>query len=89
MMRVNRQTRVAKILQRRSKGGCVTHSITSSALTNSDGGMSRPSAFAVVKLITSSNLLGCCTGRLEGWAPLRMRSTYEAPRRNKSPESTP
>jgi hypothetical protein len=24
MMRVNRQTRVAKILQRRSKGGCVS-----------------------------------------------------------------
>jgi NADH-quinone oxidoreductase subunit D len=35
----------------------------------------RPSALAVFKLITSSNLVGACTGRSAGFSPLRMRST--------------
>jgi hypothetical protein len=30
-----------------------------------------PSAFAVFKLITSSNLVGCSTGRSAGLAPLK------------------
>src|SRR5690349_19475454 len=34
----------------------------------------RPSAFAVFTLMTSSNLLGCCTGRSAGLAPLRKLS---------------
>src|SRR5262249_9144791 len=51
------------------------HSITSSARASSVGGTSRPSAFAVFKLITSSNLMGFCTGRVAGVSPLRMRST--------------
>jgi hypothetical protein len=32
-----------------------THSITSSAMARTDGGTSRPSAFAVLRLIISSN----------------------------------
>jgi hypothetical protein len=36
------------------------------------GPMRRPSAFAVLRLITNSNLVGCCTGRSAGWAPLRI-----------------
>ena len=32
----------------------------------------RPSALAVFMLITSSNLVGCSTGRSEGLAPLRI-----------------
>ena len=36
------------------------HSITSSARASSVGGTSRPSAFAVLRLMTSSNLVGCC-----------------------------
>ena len=36
-----------------------SHSITSSARASSDGGISRPSALAVLRLITSSNLVGC------------------------------
>src|SRR6516164_8519401 len=51
------------------------HSITSSARASSVGGTSRPSAFAVLRLITSSNLVGACTGRSAGFAPRRMRST--------------
>src|SRR5262249_35939593 len=57
------------------------HSITSSARASSVGGISRPSAFAVLRLITSSYLVGACTGRSAGFSPLRMRSTYWAARR--------
>jgi hypothetical protein len=35
------------------------YSISSSASTSSLAGMSRPSALAVLRLITSSNLVGC------------------------------
>jgi hypothetical protein len=48
------------------------YSITSSARASSIGGTSRPSALAVCRLITSSNLVDCRTGRSAGFAPLRM-----------------
>src|SRR5262249_32909581 len=51
------------------------HSITSSARASSWGGTSRPSAFAVLRLITSSNFVGCSTGKSAGLAPLRILST--------------
>ena len=51
------------------------HSITSSARASSDGGIVSPSALAVLRLITSSYLIGVCTGRSAGFSPLRMRST--------------
>ena len=51
------------------------HSITSSARASTDAGNSMPSALAVFRLITSSCLVGACTGRLAGFSPLRMRST--------------
>src|SRR5262245_2965440 len=51
------------------------HSITSSARASSVGGTSRPSAFAVLRLMASSYLVGACTGRSAGFSPLRMRST--------------
>ena len=51
------------------------HSITSSARASSVGGTLRPSAFAVLRLITGSYLVGACTGRSAGFSPLRMRST--------------
>ena len=57
------------------------HSITSSARASSEGGTVKPSALAVLRLITSSNLVGSCTGKSAGFSPLRMRSTYEAERR--------
>src|SRR5262249_46253961 len=49
------------------------HSITSSASASSVGGMSRPSAFAVLTLSMNSNLVDCMTGRSAGFSPLRMR----------------
>ena len=51
------------------------YSITSSARASSAGGTVRPSALAVLRLITSSNLVGCSTGRSEGLVPLRILST--------------
>src|SRR5215510_573612 len=57
-----------------SQGGCdqqtgyelpPLHSKTSSARASSAGGMVSPSAFAVFRLMTSSNLLACTTGK---WA---------------------
>jgi enamine deaminase RidA (YjgF/YER057c/UK114 family) len=41
-------------------------------------GTSRPSALAVLRLITSSYLIGACTGRSVGFAPFSMRSMYSA-----------
>ena len=44
-----------------------------------DSAMGMPSAFAVLKFTTSSNLLGCCTGRSPGLTPsLRILSTKDA-----------
>jgi hypothetical protein len=51
------------------------HSITSSARASSVGGISSPSALAVLRLMTRSYLVGACTGRSAGFSPLRMRST--------------
>src|SRR5262249_42326871 len=50
------------------------HSITSSASASRFTGISMPSAFAVLRLMTSEYFVGCCTGRSAGLAPLRMRS---------------
>jgi len=52
-----------------------TYWMTSSARPSSDGGMVRPSAFAVLRLITSSNLVDCSKGRSAGLAPLSILST--------------
>src|SRR5262249_10933409 len=65
------------------------HSITSSARLINACGRPRPSAFAVLRLITSSYLVGACTGRSAGFSPLRMRSTEAAARRCGSVESDP
>ena len=50
-------------------------SITSSASASSVFGIAMPSALAVLRLTTSSNLVGCTTGRSVGFSPLRMRPT--------------
>jgi hypothetical protein len=46
------------------------YSITSSAMASTPGGMARPSAFAVSRLMTSSNFVGSKIGRSAGLAPL-------------------
>src|SRR5262249_39263372 len=54
------------------------HSITSSARASTVAGIVRPSVFAVLRLMASSNLVAAWTGRSAGLSPLRMRSTYPA-----------
>src|SRR5262245_7823764 len=53
----------------------VHHWMISSARISTDCGIVSPRAFAVLRLITSSNLVGCSTGRSAGFAPLRILST--------------
>jgi hypothetical protein len=47
----------------------------SSASIKRCGGIVIPSACAVLRLITSSNLVGCSTGRSPGFAPFKILST--------------
>src|SRR5215813_5378225 len=65
------------------------YSITSSARRRIDVGNSRPIAFAVFKLTTSSNRVGCSTGSSAGVAPLRILATYSANRRKSDLMSIP
>ena len=51
------------------------HSITSSARASSVGGISRPNALAVLRLITSSNFVGCITGKSAGLVPFKILPT--------------
>src|SRR4029453_9769077 len=48
------------------------HSTTSSAIESRPAGMASPNAFAVLRLITNSNLVGRSTGRSAGFSPLRI-----------------
>ena len=53
----------------------------SSARASTDGGIVSPSAFAVGRLITNSNVEACSTGRSAGLAPFRILSMKTAARR--------
>jgi hypothetical protein len=57
----------------RDLAGRVLHSITSSASNCIELETVRPSALAVLRLITNSNLVGCKTGRSAGFSPFRTR----------------
>src|SRR5262245_3275353 len=57
------------------------HSITYSAWASSAGGILMPSAFAVLRLITSSNLVDSITGRSAGLDPFSIWSICPAARR--------
>ena len=77
---------------RASFAGAFPHSMTSSALADSPAGTSRPSAVAVFRLITNSNLVACTTGRSAGFSPLRIRAGKYRPddrRRRRSCHSSP
>src|SRR5262249_7142966 len=49
------------------------HSITWSARPSNGSGMARPRVLAVFRLMTSSTLVACWTGRLAGFSPLIIR----------------
>src|SRR4030095_559163 len=51
---------------------------TFSARIRTTGGIVRPRDLAVLELITSSNFVGCSTGRSAGLVPFRILSTYRA-----------
>ena len=53
----------------------VLHSSSASARRISPGGISSPSALAVLRLTTISSLVGCSTGRSAGFTPFRILST--------------
>jgi hypothetical protein len=65
------------------------YSITSSAATSRPGGTVRPSAFAVLRLMTRRNRVGCSSGRSAGFSPFRTRRTRFAPRSAASFSSGP
>ena len=52
-----------------------SYSITLSARASNSGEMLRPSALAALRLMTRSNLVGCCIGSSPGLAPWRILST--------------
>ena len=53
------------------EGSSLHHSMTWSARCSSDGGIVRPRALAVLRLMTSSNFVGCSTGRSAGLGALQ------------------
>src|SRR6516162_3126408 len=65
------------------------HSITSSAISRKSGVIVSPRAFAALRLMTSSNFVGRCTGNSAGLAPLRILSTYWAVCRDRSGRLAP
>src|SRR5205823_2564713 len=60
------------------------YSMISLARASTLSGIVTPNALAVVRLITRSNLVGCSTGRSDGFAPRRILSTWSAARRKRS-----
>ena len=58
-----------------AKSGHQPHSINSSASDRNDAGTVNPSALAMVRLMTNSNLVSRSIGRSAGLAPLRIRPT--------------
>src|SRR5262245_191780 len=66
----------------RARSGITAYSITSSAIERTPDGMVRPSAFAVLRLITNSNFVGCSTGSEHlVMSALGRRCTYGWPQR--------
>src|SRR5215475_10755547 len=70
--------------QREERAALHLHSITLSARARNAGGTVKPSALAVLRLMTNSNMVGCSTGRSAGSAPFRILSTYTAALRYRS-----
>jgi hypothetical protein len=62
---------------------------TSSARARTAGGIVSPRALAVLMLMTSSNFVGCSTGRSAGLAPFRILSTIAAMRPRDCPALGP
>src|SRR5262245_20869620 len=70
LLRNRRDRPSGRAAEQRDELAAPHHSITSSARASNVGGTSRPSALAVLRLMTSSYLVGACTGRSPGFSPL-------------------
>jgi microcystin degradation protein MlrC len=73
-----RRRRQPRDFPRWLQANCTTpasYSITRSARASIVGGGASPSAFAVLRLITRANLVGCSIGRSAASAPLKILST--------------
>src|SRR5262249_39840343 len=75
LLRARRERQRRRAAEQRDELAARPHSITSSARVRSVGAISMPIAFAVFRLITISNLVGCSTGMSPGFAPRRILST--------------
>jgi hypothetical protein len=62
----------------------ISYSITSSARPSIGSGIVSPSALAVLRLMTSSIFVTCCTGRSAAFSSLRMRPVLMPTWRNPS-----
>src|SRR5262249_35215524 len=60
---------------RRGNPGAIRHSITSAARARNGSAMVSPMALAALRLMISSNLVGCSIGRSPALAPLKILST--------------
>src|SRR5262245_14730566 len=63
LLRMRRERPRGHAAEQRDELAPTDHSITSSASASSLAGTSRPSILAVLRLMISSNLVGCSTGR--------------------------
>src|SRR5262249_19585045 len=90
LLRARRERpRSRRTAEQRDKTAAFHHSITSSARASSARGISKLRAFAVLRLITKANLVGCSTGMSAGLVPRRNLSKNSAARRNISRISGP
>ena len=65
------------------------YSITSLVISRTSRLIVRSSSFAVFRFMTNSKLVGCCTGRPDGFAPFKILSTKGAADRNNSVKFAP
>src|SRR5262249_34938375 len=70
------QTGQGQAALQESAAARVRHWMTSVAWWRTDGGMVSPSAWAVFRLTTKSNVAGCSIGRSPGFAPFRILSAW-------------
>src|SRR5215475_9721498 len=75
LLRLGGERRKQNRAHARKERAAIHHSMTSSARPSSEGGIVRPRALAVLRLMISSNLVGCSTGSSAGLAPLRILPT--------------
>src|SRR5262249_5817480 len=88
LLRARRQRPRCRAAEQRDEVAA-RHSITSSAMASTFDGTVIPSALAVVRLMTSSNFVGCSTGISPGFVPRRILSTKSAVRRNRAGKLAP